>query len=53
MAYTKDLLKQPVPSIWNANTKTLEDFFTGKYQAFKSTLFPNPPRAPEVDLLNY
>jgi hypothetical protein len=50
MAYTKDLLIQPIPSIWNASTNTLEDTFTGKCQAFKSTLFPDPP---EVDLANY
>ncbi len=30
MAYTKDLLIQPIPSIWNASTNTLEDTFTGK-----------------------
>ncbi len=53
MAYTKDLLKQPIPSIRNANTNTLEDSFAGKCQAFKTTLFPDPPKAPEIDLSNY
>jgi len=53
MAYTKDLLIQPIPSIRNASTNTLEDSFTGKCQAFKSTLFPDPPKAPEIDLSNY
>ncbi len=53
MAYTKDLLIQPIPSIRNASTNTLEDSFAGKCQAFKSTLFPNPPKAPEIELSNY
>jgi hypothetical protein len=53
MAYTKDLLIQPIPSIRNASTNTLEDSFSGKCQAFKSTLFPDPPKAPEIDLSNY
>ncbi len=50
MAYTKDLLIQSIPSIRNASTNTLEDSFIGKYQAFKSTLFLNSPKAPEIDL---
>jgi hypothetical protein len=53
MAYTKDLLKQPIPSIQNIATDTLEDSFTGKCEAFRTTLFPDPPRAPDIDLLNY
>ncbi len=53
MAYTKDLLIQPIPSIRNPSTNSLEDSFTGKCQAFKSTLFPDPPKAPEIDLSNY
>jgi ribonuclease HI len=53
MAYTKDLLKQPIPSIQNIATDTLEDSFTGKCEAFRTTLFPDPPGAPDIDLLNY
>ncbi len=53
MAYIKDLLKQPIPSIKNTATDTLEDLFIGKYKAFRTTLFPDPLRAPDIDLLNY
>ncbi len=53
IAYIKDLLKQPIPSIRNANTNTLKDSFINKCQALKTTLFPDPPKAPEIDLLNY
>jgi hypothetical protein len=53
MAYIKDLLKQPIPSIKNTAIDTLEDSFTGKYKAFRTILFSDPPRAPDIDLLNY
>ncbi len=53
IAYIKDLLKQPILSIKNTATDTLEDSFTGKYEAFRTTLFPDPLRAPDIDLLNY
>jgi hypothetical protein len=53
MAYTKDLLIQPIPSIWNASTNAYEDSFSGKCAAFRDTLFPDPPRAPDIDLSEY
>jgi hypothetical protein len=53
MAYTKDLLIQPIPSIWNASTNAYEDSFSGKCAAFRDTLFPDPPRAPDIDLCEY
>jgi hypothetical protein len=53
MAYTKDLLIQPIPSIRNASLDTLEDLFTGKYKALRTALFLNPPKAPDIDLLVY
>ncbi len=53
IAYIKDLLKQPIPSIKNTATDTLEDLFIGKYEAFRTILFPDPLRAPDIDLLNY
>ncbi len=53
MAYTKDLLIQPIPSIWNASTNAYEDLFSGKYAAFRDILFPDPPRAPDIDLCEY
>jgi hypothetical protein len=53
MAYIKDLLKQPIPSIKNTAIDTLEDLFTGKYEAFRTTLFLDPLRALDIDLLNY
>ncbi len=53
MAYTKDLLIQPIPSIWNTNTNAYEDSFSGKCAVFRDTLFPDPPRAPDIDLCEY
>jgi hypothetical protein len=53
MAYIKDLLLQPIPSIRNARLDTLEDLFIGKCEALRTTLFLDPPRAPNVDLLDY
>ncbi len=53
MAYIKDLLLQPIPSIRNTRLDILEDSFIGKYEALRTTLFPDPPRAPNVDLLDY
>jgi hypothetical protein len=53
MAYTKDLLLQPIPSIRNTRLDTLEDSFISKCEALQTTLFPDPPRTPNVDLLDY
>ena len=47
MAYTKDRLVEKIPAISG------QDTFTGKYQAFRSTLFPAPPLALEPSWNSY
>ncbi len=39
MAYIKDLLLQPIPSIRNTRLDTLEDSFISKCEALRTTLF--------------
>ena len=53
MSYTKDVLVQPIPGITDISTNTLKTDFQDKCDAFRAALFPNPPTAPDVDLLGY
>ena len=55
MAYTTDKRLEKTPPIRASPDEgsSLEDSFLGKCKAFRNTLFPTPPSAPEPDWSNY
>ena len=53
MSYTKEYLVEPLPSIFNNNTKSLESSFSAKCDILRTTLFPSPPITSRVILDNY
>ena len=53
MAYTKDIIVQPIPNIRNIRTNALETDFSGQCDAFRTALFPDPPTAPDIDFSDY
>ena len=53
IAYTKDIMVQPIPNIRNIRTDALETEFMGQCDAFRTALFPDPPTAPDIDFSAY
>ena len=53
MLYTKEYLVEPLPSIFNNDTKSLESSFSTKCNILRTTLFPSPPITSRVILDNY
>ena len=53
MSYTKEYLVEPLPSIFNNNTKSLESLFSAKCNILRTILFPSPPITSRVILDNY
>ena len=53
MLYTKEYLVEPLPSIYNNNTKTLELLFNAKYDILRTIHFPAPPITTAVNLNYY
>ena len=53
MSYTKNTISSLIPSFYNIETKELESTFQQKYNIFRSTLFPDPPIIPPIDLVLY
>ena len=53
MSYTKDTSTQPMPTIYNSQTKDYKSAFQDKCDIFRSTLFPPPPIITPINLNNY
>ena len=53
MSYTKDRRIERIPQIQSIRNPKLEDSFEGKCSAFRQTLFPPPPTAPDPQWDNY
>jgi len=53
MSYTKNTTSSLIPSLYNIETKELESTFQQKCNIFRSTLFPDPPITPPIDLVSY
>jgi ribonuclease HI len=52
-AYTKDYNTQVIPSIYSTSTNSLKSTFQDKCNAFKTTLFPQPPSSTPPNLNRY
>ena len=53
MSYTKNTSIQPIPSIYNIETKEYKSVFQDKCNVFRNILFPPPPESTPVNLNNY
>jgi hypothetical protein len=53
MAYTKDVLYQPIPNIRDPRSNTLKSDFKGQCQTLRETLFPEPPETPKPEFNGY
>ncbi|KAF1946192.1 hypothetical protein EJ02DRAFT_418955 [Clathrospora elynae] len=52
MSYTKSTSNQRIPAI-QSTLSTLEDSFSGKCSAFRTTLFPPPPVTDPISWESY